>query len=188
MTDMTGGGRPASGMGPPTNNLTMGNGVRGVKRHSDEPPRPEDMKPSKEPMLSDHHVMSCGAGGASSGGGGVLHKLLGPAQAPLTVAALQSPPPQPPMATTTITTSSTTGGATSSKLCEKNKMLASLLAKTPMQSTLSTSIASPKPSALPQEKLPKDLKVCSSTCFLVSLDLSRCSATHRSTQSRRSRD
>ena len=39
-------------------------------------------------------------------------------------------------------------------------MLASLLAKTPVSvSPLSTSIASPKPSALPQEKLPKDLKV-----------------------------
>jgi hypothetical protein len=49
----------------------------------------------------------------------------------------------------------------SSKLCEKNKMLASLLAKTPVipSHSLSTSIASPKPSALPQEKLPKDLKV-----------------------------
>jgi hypothetical protein len=40
-------------------------------------------------------------------------------------------------------------------------MLASLLAKTPVipSHSLSTSIASPKPSALPQEKLPKDLKV-----------------------------
>ena len=54
---------------------------------------------------------------------------------------------------------SSSTAASSSKLCERNKMLASLLAKQPMQSSLSTSIASPKPSALPQEKLPKDLKV-----------------------------
>lgn len=65
----------------------------------------------------------------------------------------------------------------SSKLCEKNKMLASLLAKTPvMPSPLSTSIASPKPSALPQEKLPKDLKVSqpSQPSQLSQLEKSRC--------------
>ena len=45
-------------------------------------------------------------------------------------------------------------------MCEKNKMLASLLAKTPaIQSSLTATNASPKPTALPQEKLPKDLKV-----------------------------
>lgn len=64
-----------------------------------------------------------------------------------------------------LTSSST--AASSSKLCEKNKMLASLLAKQPMQSSLSTSIASPKPSALPQEKLPKDLKVSGLCAALV---------------------
>ena len=65
------------------------------------------------------------------------------------------PAPGPGLAST----SSVSSTPQSSKLCEKNKMLASLLAKQPMQSSLSTSIASPKPSALPQEKLPKDLKV-----------------------------
>lgn len=131
---------------PPALSSMSGGTMRGVKRHSDEPRISDDVKPSKEPMLE--HLMANPAGGAA-GGGGVLHKLLGPTPPPL--AASQSPGLLSP---------TTTGGAGGgSKLCEKNKMLASLLAKTPMQSNLSTSIASPKPSALPQEKLPKDLKV-----------------------------
>ena len=136
-------------LAPPALSNMSGGTMRGVKRHSDEPRANEDVKPSKEPMLDQLMANPPGGAGGAAGGGGVLHKLLGPTAAPL--AASQSPNLLSPTAT---------GGAGGgSKLCEKNKMLASLLAKTPMQSSLSTSIASPKPSALPQEKLPKDLKV-----------------------------
>lgn len=186
-----------------------GNGMRGTKRHNDDS-RDDDVKPSKEPMLSADHLMMTDT--SSGGGGGVLHQLLGPpappnsmpavvnplvphhsTTAPLSVASLQqqqslphhslpSPVaaivavPVPGLATSTASSATLSTGLTTnaaivggasgppgSKLCEKNKMLASLLAKKPMQS-LPASVASPKPSALPQEKLPKDLKV---GCLLI---------------------
>jgi hypothetical protein len=121
--------------------------------------------------------------GGGAGGGGVLHQLLGPVSsaAPPTHVASSAVGASsggvgvvataaggggavgaaggafPPASSGT--SSGSGGGGSNSKLYEKNKMLASLLAKTPIQSSLPTSIASPKPSALPQEKLPKDLKV-----------------------------
>ena len=119
--------------------------------------------------------------GGGAAGGGVLHQLLGPVSsaAPPTHVASSAVGASgggvgvvataagggavgaagggfPPASSGT---SGSGGGGSNSKLYEKNKMLASLLAKTPIQSSLPTSIASPKPSALPQEKLPKDLKV-----------------------------
>lgn len=179
--------------------------MRGTKRHNDDT-RDDDVKPSKEPMLSGDHLMMTD-NSSGGGGGGVLHQLLGPpappnsmpavvnplvphhsTTAPLSVTSLQQQQQQqslphhslpspvaavPGPGLSTSATSSAThstgpttnaaivGGASGppgSKLCEKNKMLASLLAKKPMQS-LPASVASPKPSALPQEKLPKDLKV-----------------------------
>lgn len=213
-----------------SNGSNAGNsGMRGTKRHIDD--SHDDVKPSKEPMLSADHLMM--TENPSGGTGGVLHQLLGPpvaqsslssalhplvshhsapsslpivplqqhqslpsshahslssslasttcntgvgiapssaapvpvAGAPGTVTVTASASPHPSVAAAT---AGVGNGPPSSKLCEKNKMLASLLAKTPMQSSLSTSVASPKPSALPQEKLPKDLKVRFSSSYFYS--------------------
>jgi hypothetical protein len=213
-----------AGSGSNNNNISNGSGMRGKKRPSED--NREDVKSSKEPMLTnDHHqvLISNNTNPVGIGSGsGVLHQLLGPLHTsttnspshhhvtqsasdssfataetegqrmtrgnlPLSVATLQQQQqlgPSPPSAViltsmnisssqpisvpgpaSGLTSSST--AASSSKLCEKNKMLASLLAKQPMQSSLSTSIASPKPSALPQEKLPKDLKVSGLCAALV---------------------
>ena len=157
--------------------------VRGLKRPSEE--GREGGKNSKEPMMNcDYTAKSSSVGvnapcslNAIGAATGVLHQLLGPVPPPPTPPPSVPPPPPPSVApssssavTATVpapsgpaggafpSATATSSNSTSSKLCQNNKMLASLLG-TPIQSTLSTNIGSPNPSGLPQEKLPKDLKV-----------------------------
>ena len=154
--------------------------VRGLKRPSEE--SREGGKNSKEPMMNcDYTAKSSSVGvnapcslNAIGAATGVLHQLLGPVPPPPTSPPCAAPPlsAAPPCSAATATVpapsgpaggafpsaAATSSNSTSSKLCQNNKMLASLLG-TPIQSTLSTNIGSPNPSGLPQEKLPKDLKV-----------------------------